>query len=80
MKFTEGELIRNKNTGKPYFICKITNVCILVTNPVEKNDPCELYAILPKDYAHYVRDLDMKCVTIHPWGYWEDNYNVFYQL
>lgn len=80
MKFTEGDMIRNKKTGQPYLICKITHVCLLVTDSQDNSDPAELFAILPRDYKNYLRDFEMHCTTVHPWEYWEDEYNIFNQL
>ena len=57
----EGDLIRNKQTGKPLLVIWINHVCIFVIDPTSKIDPSPMQVILQRDYCHWTNDIDMEC-------------------
>jgi hypothetical protein len=75
--FILGDVIRNKKTGIAYLICYINPVCILVEDMRDKSDPAMLFAILPRDYAHYAKDTDMNCYAVKRYQYWLDDKMIF---
>ena len=69
MKFLIGDIIRNKKNGIAYLICNVNNVCLLVVDLRDKTDPAMLYAIMPRDYQFYARDLDMNFYHVKRYTY-----------
>ena len=77
MTFQEGNIIRNKKSGHPYLVCYINAVCILVVDIKKEGNPISLFAILPRDYSKYARDIDMNCYAVKRSSYWMDEKLIF---
>ncbi len=57
----EGDIIRNKETGKPLLVIWINHYCMFVINPEQKEELKDLKILLKKDYHNYTNDLQMEC-------------------
>lgn len=78
MNFQQGQIIRNKKTGKPYLIVFTPETALLVVDLCMKDDPVPLRAILPRDFRYYARDMDFDVHTISSlYSYWSEIRNVF---
>jgi hypothetical protein len=77
MTYQVGDVVRAKKGGHPYLVCYVNETCCLVTDMTRNDDPALLFALLPRDYSKYARDMDMNCYTVHVQGYWMDQRNIF---
>lgn len=77
MSYSVGDIVRAKKGGHPYLVCYVNETCCLVTDMTRKDDPAILFALLPRDYDKYARDLEMNCYTVHITGYWAEPRNIF---
>jgi len=77
MTFQVNDIVRSKKGGHPYLVVYANETCCLVTDMTRNDDPMILFALLPRDYHKYARDMDMNCYTVHVTGYWSDARNIF---
>jgi len=78
MTFSQGQIIRNKKTGKPYLVVFTPDPAVLVIDLQLKDDPVPVRAILPRDIRFYAPDLDFDVHTISSlYSYWSDVRNIF---
>ena len=58
-KWKAGDLIRNKETGKPFLVLHVyTTICTILADPSVKNSPT--IALMPYSYDEFAKDEDMK--------------------
>jgi hypothetical protein len=58
----EGDIIRNKETGKPYLVIWINHVCMFITDPEQQEELKDMKILLKKDYDKYTYDIQMECI------------------
>lgn len=61
----EGDIIRNKKTGKPLMVIWINHVCLFVIDLQEPEELRHMMILLQKDYCRYTNDLQMECKKVH---------------
>ena len=75
--YRDGEILRNKKSGKPYLIILHNPTCLIILDIEHEEDPAPIYALLPRDFRNYYRDIEMNCYTVKRYSYWMDARNIF---
>ena len=62
-RWHSGDLIRNKESGQPYFVVKVyKGLCTMMFDATNNNPILSLGVLLVRDYDKFSRDIEMELV------------------